>query len=135
MLVPSPEVFVTRLREIPSGRGEGPSYMKVPYTCPPFEVISSHHCTVLGIWGVQDQEGHKNVLVCICTSVGMCVLSRSSKTLFGAPEEEGVNEKFSILVFKDFGVGTKFGQKIKSVCCVEVVENGTKSLGAYKNTF
>ena len=41
----------------------------------------------------------------------MCVLSRSSKTLYGAPEGEGVDEKFSILVFKDFGVGAKFGQK------------------------
>ena len=62
-------------------------------------------------------------------SVSMCVLSKSSKTLYGAPEGEGVNGKFSILVFKDFGVGTKFGQKMKSVCCVEVVENGTESLG------
>ena len=32
-------------------------------------------------------------------------------------------------------MGTKFGQKMKSVCCVEVVENGTESLGAYENTF
>ena len=65
----------------------------------------------------------------------MCVLSRSSKTLYGAPEGEGVNGKFSILVFKDFGWGLNFGQKMKSVCCVQVVENGAKSLGAYKNTF
>ena len=65
----------------------------------------------------------------------MCVLSRSSKTLYGAPEGEGVDGKFSILVFKDFGVGAKFMQKMKSVCCVKVVENGAESLGAYKNTF
>ena len=58
----------------------------------------------------------------------MCVLSRSLKILYGAPEEE-VNRKFSVLVFRDFKVGTKFGQKIKSVCCSKVVENGTKSLG------
>ena len=29
-----------------------------------------------------------------------------------------VNKKFSTLVFKDFGVGTKFEQKMKSVCGV-----------------
>ena len=51
-------------------------------------------------------------------SVGMFVLSRSSKTLFGAPEGEGVNENFSSLVFRDFGGGTKFGPKLKSVCGV-----------------
>ena len=48
----------------------------------------------------------------------MCVLSRSSKTLSGAPDGKGVNGKFSTLVFRDFGVGTKFGQKMKSICCV-----------------
>ena len=62
----------------------------------------------------------------------MCVLSRSSKTLYGPPEGEEVNGKFSILVFKDFGKDTKFGQKMKSVYCVEVVENGTESLGHIK---
>ena len=51
------------------------------------------------------------MFVCVCTSVSMCVLSRSSKTLYGASKGEEVNGKFSILVFKDFGVGTKFGQK------------------------
>ena len=45
------------LREIPSGRGEGPSYMKVPYIESSFQVTSSHHCTVFGVGGVQDQEG------------------------------------------------------------------------------
>ena len=35
----------------------------------------------------------------------------------------------------EFGVGAKFGQKMKSICCVKVVENGAESLGAYKNTF
>ena len=38
-------------------------------------------------------------------------------------------EQFWILAFKDFGVGAKFIQKIKSVCCVKVVENGTESSG------
>ena len=61
-------------------------------------------------------RGHKNAFICICTSVGMCVLSRSSKTLYGTPEGEEVDGKFSILVFKDFGVGAKFGQKMKSIC-------------------
>ena len=60
-------------------------------------------------------RGHENAFICICTSVGMCVLSRSSKTLYGAPGGK-VNEKFSTLVFRDFGVGTKFRQKMKSVC-------------------
>ena len=65
----------------------------------------------------------------------MFVLSRSSKTLYGAPDGEEVYGKFSVLVFRDFGVGAKFAQKMKSICCVEVVENGTESLGVYKNTF
>ena len=65
----------------------------------------------------------------------MCVLSRSSKTLYGAPEGEGVYGKFLFLVFRDFGMGAKFMQKMKSVCCVKVVENGAESLGVYENTF
>ena len=92
--------------------------MKVPYTCPPFEVISSHHCTVSGEGYLASRGRCKNAFVCICTSVSMCVLSRSSKTKYGASEEERVDGKFSILRFKDFGIGTKFGQKIKSVCSV-----------------
>ena len=55
------------------------------------------------------------MFVCIYMSVGMCVLSRSSKTLYGAPEGKGVNGKFSILVFSDFGVGIEFMRKMKSV--------------------
>ena len=133
---PSPEVFGTGLREIPSVRGEGPSYMKVPYTYPPFQVTSSHHCTVCGVGRVfRIKRGCENAFVCICTSVCMCVFSRSLKTLYGAPEGEGLNGKLSILVFKDFGLGAKFLQKMKSVCCVKVVENGAESLGVYKNTF
>ena len=73
------------LREIPSGRGEGPSYIMVPYTYPPFKVISNHNCTVFGVGGIQDWEGHENAFICICMSVSMFVLSSSSKTLFGAP--------------------------------------------------
>ena len=45
------------LREMSSGRGEGPSYMKVPYTDPPFGVISSHNCTDFGVGAILDQEG------------------------------------------------------------------------------
>ena len=61
------------------------------------------------------RRGHKDVFVCVCSSVGMCALSRSLKTLYETSEEEGINRKFSILVFKDFTVGTKFIQKTKSV--------------------
>ena len=111
-------MFVIILREIPSGRGEGPSYMKVPYTYPPFHVTSSHYCTVFGVGGCSESEGRcKNTFICICTSVCMCVLSRSSKTLDGAPEEEGIYGKFSFLAFRDFGLGTRFVQKMKSVYC------------------
>ena len=59
----------------------------------------------------------------------MCVLSRGLKTLYGTSEEEEVYGKFLILVFKDFGEETRFVQKIKSVCCVQVVENDAKSSG------
>ena len=77
--------------------------MKVPYTYPPFQVTSNHHCTVFGIGGYLElAEGCENVFICTCTSVSMCVLSRSSKTLYGTPEGERLNEKFLILVFKDF---------------------------------
>ena len=65
----------------------------------------------------------------------MCVLSRSSKTLYGNPEGEEINGKFSILVFEDFGEGAKFEQKIKSVYWVKVVENGTKIQGCMKIHF
>ena len=88
-------MFVIILREIPSGRGEGPSYMKVPYTYPPFHVTSSHCCTVYGIEGYSELGGGcENAFICIYTSVCMCVLSRSSKTLDGTPKEEGMHEKF-----------------------------------------
>ena len=50
------------------------------------------------------------MFVCVCTSVCMCVLSRSSKTLYGAPEGEGVYGKFSVLVFRDFGMGAKLAK-------------------------
>ena len=111
-------MFVIILREIPSGRGEGPSYMKVPYTYPPFHVTSSHYCTVFGVGDVEIGRGHENAFVCICTSVCMYVLSRSSKTLDGTSEGEGMYRKFSFLALRDFGLGAKFVQKMKSVCCV-----------------
>ena len=38
------------------------------------------------------------------------------------------NSQFWYLKFR---VGTKIGQKIKSVCCVKVVENGAESLGGH----
>ena len=106
-----PQKYVSNAKRDTIWKGEGPSYMKVPYTYPPFQVISSHHCTVFGVGVFRIGRGCKNVFICVCMSVGMCVLSRSSKTLYGAPEGEGVNGKFSILVFKDFGVGAEFGQK------------------------
>ena len=103
---------------ISSGRGEGPSYMKVPYTYPPFQVISSHDCNDFGIEEYLESEGRcKKAFICVCTSVCMCVLSRSSKTLNGAPKDEGLDEKFSFLVFQDFRAGTKFVHKMKSVYC------------------
>ena len=77
---------------------------------------------IIALFGVEgcleSAEGGENAFVCICTSVCMCVLSRSSKTLDGAPEEEEMYEKFSFLAFRDFGLGAKFVQKMKSVCCV-----------------
>ena len=75
---------------------------------------------------------------CIYLHLYICqyvCIEQKFKTLYGTSEEEELNGKFSILVFKNFGVGTKFGQKIKSVYCVKVVENGTETFGAYKNTF
>ena len=43
--------------------------------------------------------------------------------------------KFSFLVFRDLGMGAKFIQKMKSICCVKVVENGAESSGGIQNTF
>ena len=111
-------MFVIILREIPSGRGEGPSYMKVPYTYPPFHVTSIIIALFWGRGCLESEGGHKNAFVCICTSVCMCVLSKSSKTLDGTPEEERMYGKFSFLVFRDFVLGAKFVHKMKSVCCV-----------------
>ena len=100
------------LREISSGRGEGPSYMKVPYIESSFQVTSIHHCTVFGVRRYLESEGRqKNTFVCVCTSVCMCVLSRSTKTLYGTPEEEEMYEKFSFLVFRDFEVEANLDKK------------------------
>ena len=118
------------LREISSGRGEGPSYMKVPYIESSFQVTSIHHCTIFGIKEYLESEGEcENAFICVCMSVCMCVLSKSSKTLYGTSEEKEMYGKFSFLVFRDFQMGTKFGRKIKSICCVKVVENGAKISG------
>ena len=43
----------------------------------------------------------------------MCVLSRSSKTLYGSPEGDEMYGKFSFLVFRDFSMGAKFAVKNK----------------------
>ena len=43
--------------------------MKVPYTCPPFEVISSHHCTAFGVGVFRIGRGHKNA---ICLHLYIC---------------------------------------------------------------
>ena len=59
-------------------KGEGPSYMKVPYIDPQFKVISNHHYTVFGKGEYLGLEGrHKNAFICICTSVSMCVLAEA----------------------------------------------------------
>ena len=52
MLVLPQKLFVKIQGKIPPGRGEGPSYMKVPYTYPPFVIISIHNCTVFGVGDV-----------------------------------------------------------------------------------
>ena len=66
-------MFVIILREIPSGRGEGPSYMKVPYTYPPFHVTSSHYCTVFGVGECFESGGgtkmHSFASVCLSVYV------------------------------------------------------------------
>ena len=72
--------------------------MKAPYTYPPFHVTSSHYCTVFGVGECLELGGGcQNTFVCVCMSVCMCVLSRSSKTLDGASEEEEMYRK--ILIF------------------------------------
>ena len=93
--------------------------MKVPYTYPPFQVTSIHDCTVFGIEKYSESGGsHENAFIYICTSVCMCVLSRSLKTFNGTSDEEEMYGKFSFLVFRDFRLGAKFVQKMKSVYCV-----------------
>ena len=74
--------------------------MKVPYIESPFKVISIHHCTVLG-------EG-------VCSGSGGG--TGAQKPYMGLLREKVENGKFSILIFKDIGMGTKFGQKMKSIC-------------------
>ena len=62
--------------------------------------------------------------------LSVCVYWAGAQILYmGLLRGLGVDGKLSILVFKDFGVGAKFGQKMKSVCWVKVVENGAKILG------
>ena len=88
--------------------------MKVPYIDPSFKVTSIHHCTVF--W---DRRIRREVQKCICLYLYICwyvCIEQELKTLYGTSEEEEINGKFSILLFKDFGLGTKFMQKIKSVC-------------------
>ena len=94
-----------------------PLIHKVPYTYPPFKVISRHNCTVFGVGGIQDWEGlqkciHLHLYVCqyVC-------IEQELKNFIWSSWGEGVNEKFSTLVFRDFG-GTKFGHKMKFVCCM-----------------
>ena len=131
---PSPEVFFIILREIPSGRGEGPSYMKVPYTYPPFQVTSSHHSTVFGVGGVRIGRGHENVFICICTSVSMNVLSRSSKTLYGLLKGKECMENSQFWYLKTLELGLNLDKN--KVCILS--ESGRKwhkSLGDIQNTF
>ena len=113
-----PRSMYQMLREIPSGRGEGPSYMKVPYIESSFQVTSNHYCTIFGKGGYSESEGrHKNVFVCVHTSVCMCILSRSSKTLYGTPDREEMYGKFSFLVFRDFRMGAKLNKKQSLMLC------------------
>ena len=66
---PNPEGICLKLREIPSGRGEGPSYMKVPHVCIHIQDISSHICTVFGVGVYRIRRTHLNVIVYVCTCV------------------------------------------------------------------
>ena len=43
-----PQKYVPNAKRDTIWKGEGPSYMKVPYIQSPFKVISIHHCTVFG---------------------------------------------------------------------------------------
>ena len=47
----------------------------------------------------------------------MCI-EQKLKNFIWSSGEERLNGKFLSLVFRDFGVGAKFEQKIKSVYCV-----------------
>ena len=123
-----PRSIYQMLKELPSGRGEGPSYMKVPYTYPPFKVICNHHCTAFGVEWCSGLEGGMKMQLFASVYLSVCVYWAGAQKPYLDSWREGMNEKFSILVFRDFGVGTKFEQKVKSVYCVQVVENCTKSL-------
>ena len=92
--------------------------MKVPYTYPPFEVISSHHCTVLGVGGCSGSGGGTKIHSFASVHLSVMCIEQELKNLIWGSWEERVNEKFSNLLFRDFGDRTKFGQKIKFVCCV-----------------
>ena len=61
------------LREISSGRGEGPSYMKVPYIESSFKVISSHHCTVFGVGGCSGLGGGMKMCLFVSVHLSVCV--------------------------------------------------------------
>ena len=61
------------LTEIPSGRGEGPSYMNVPYIESSFQVTSSHYCTVLGIQRYSELVGGVKMHLFASVHLSLCV--------------------------------------------------------------
>ena len=62
--------------------------MKVPYTYPPFKVISSHNCIVFRVGGIQDQEGMQK---CVHLHLYICG--------YGCVEQELKN-----LIWSSFGI-------------------------------
>ena len=62
------------LREIPAGRGEGPSYMKVPHIESSFKVICIHHCTIFGVGRYSELEGRcKKMHLFVSVHLSVCV--------------------------------------------------------------
>ena len=54
---------------------------------------------------------YENVFIYISISVCMCVFSRSSKTLYGTPEEEGVDGNSEFWYSKTLELGLNLDKK------------------------
>ena len=67
------------LSEIPSGRGEGPSYMKVSHIESSFKVISNHHCTVFGEGGCSGLRGSMKMYSFTSLYLSVCVYSAGAQ--------------------------------------------------------